>query len=270
MEDTLEDQMQLLQPPAKKLKIARVRYPNWEKQETLVLVKSYQRQMDEFTTATSKGRMAANEQKWDRISSLSSKEGVSRDAEQCRKRWQDLSKNYKRIKEWESANEVPSYWLMSSSSRKDKNLPGNFDREIFDCMDVFMGSKGAMQLFSIKARCDSLDDDQELPSGCVEGRSSALVTHVEPQGVPSSQEDSWALSKERIIPSREHRKQFQSSQADSGNEHGGDPIAEAVENAARLAQEQCSAQLTEVLAEVLLKMADAMKTVAESIRKRPR
>lgn len=269
MEDMPEGRMQLLHPPAKKLKIARIRYPNWEKQETLILVNSYQRQIDEFTTATSKGRMAANEQKWDRISFLCGREGVSRDAEQCRKRWQDLSKNYKRIKEWDGATEVPSFWLMSSSSRKDKNLPGNFDREVFDCMDVFMGSKAAAQHLSSKARCDSPGDNQELVNGCLDGRSSALATLAEPHGDPSSQEDSWALSKERMIPSRDYRKHIHSCQGDSGNDRG-DPIGEAVENATRLAQEQFSAQLTEVLAEVLLKISDAMKTAAENIRKRPR
>lgn len=269
MEETPEDHMQMIQPLTKKAKIARVRYPNWEKQETIILVKAYQRQMDEFMTATSKGRMAASEQKWDRISSLCAKEGVSRDAEQCRKRWQDLSKNYKRIKEWEGAAEAPSFWFMSSSNRKDKNLPGNFDREIYDCMDIFMGSKTAIQLqrlLSSKARCDSLNEDHELPGGCLEGRSREMLAYVEPHGDPSSQEDSWTLSKERTIPSRDYRKNNNSPQADSRS----DPIAEAVENATRLAQEQCSAQLTEILAEVLLKMADAMKTVAENIRKRPR
>ncbi|KAI5068436.1 hypothetical protein GOP47_0017197 [Adiantum capillus-veneris] len=263
MEDMPGDQVLLLQPPTKKMKIARVRYPNWEKKDTLALVKSYQRQVVEFANAASKGRTTENEQKWDRIASLCGKEGVSRDAEQCRKRWQDLLRGYKRIKEWEGTTEVPSFWLMSSSSRKDKKLPGNFEKEIFDRMDVFMGSKAIVQLHSSKVSSNGLDN---TPSGGVDGRSSALATNTEPQGDPSSQEASWSLSKERIFPSRDDRKPIQSFQADSGADNR-DPIAEAVEHATRAAQEQCSAQMTEVLAQVLLKMADAIKMVAENIRK---
>lgn len=269
-EETHLHSTQIDQPPVKKAKIARVRYPNWEKQETIVLVKAYQRQIDEFATATSKGRMATNEQKWDKISSMCGKEGVARDAEQCRKRWQDLSKNYKRIKDWEVMEEEP-FWLMPLSLRKEKNLPGSFDREVYDCMDLFMGPKAAMQLqrlLNTKARCISIDGDQDIPSGSLDGRSSAMLTYVEQESHadPSLQEDSWALSKEQLIPAGYHRKVTQSSQADSRS----DPIAEALESATRLAQEQCSAQLTEVLAEVLAKIADAMKTVAENIRKRSR
>lgn len=271
MEETTTCNTQINQPPVKKAKIARVRYPNWEKWETIVLVKSYQRQTDEFNAATSKGRMATSEQKWDRISSMCAKEGVVRDAEQCRKRWQDLSKNYKKIKDWEGAVEEESYWVMPSSIRKDKNLPCGFDREVYDCMDSFIGSKAALQLqryYSTKASCMSIDADHDVPSGSLDGRSSAMLTYVtqEPHGDPLLQEDSWALSKDQMIAKGDHRKNAQSSQADSGCDH----IVEAMESATRIAQEQCSAQLTEVLAEVLTKMADAMKTVAENIRKRSR
>lgn len=265
MEET--PRMQGIEPPAKKAKVTRVRYPNWGKRETIILVKAYQRQMDEYNTATSKGRMSTTEQKWERISSMCLRDGVARDAEQCRKRWQDLSKSYKKIKDSEGAIVEESFWLMSSSARKDKNLPGSFDREVYESMDCFMGSKVSLHLqrfFGAKERYINIDGDHDVPSGSLDGRSSAMLTYVEQesQGDPLLQEGSWALSKEQAIPCTDHRKHSQSSQADSGN----DPISEALESAIRLTQERCSAQLMEVMADVLTKMADAMKTVAENMR----
>lgn len=261
-----ETSMHRTEPPTKKAKVARVRYPNWEKRETVILVKAYQTQVDEYNTATSKGRMSMSEQKWERISSLCGIHGVARDAEQCRKRWQDLSKNYKKIKDYEGAIGEEPFWFMPSSKRKDKNLPGSFDREVYESIDSFMGSKSAMQLQRLigKARCIT-DGDHDLPSGSLDGRSSAMLTYVEQEshGDPSLQEGSWPLSREQTVPSTDHRKNSESSQADSGS----DPIGEALESATRLAQERCSAQLREVLADVLTKMADAMKTVAENMRK---
>eukprot|EP00249_Psilotum_nudum_P032116 c4728_g1_i2 orf=3-551(-) len=158
--------MEVTQPPAKKVKNSRVRYPNWEKHETLILVKAYKRQMDEYNAASTKGRIAS-EQKWERISSLCVKGGVARDDEQCRKRWQDLSKKYKKIKGWEENSGQESYWLISSTIRKDKNLPSSFDKEIYDNIDSFMASKPLMLIqgiFGTGALGSNLQEDTDVPS----------------------------------------------------------------------------------------------------------
>eukprot|EP00249_Psilotum_nudum_P014038 c24630_g1_i2 orf=156-1160(+) len=258
--------MEVNQPPAKKAKNTRVRYPNWEKHETIVLVKAYKRQMDEYNaSANNKGRMGTIEQKWERISSLCAKDGVVRDDEQCRKRWQDLSKKYKKIKDWEESNGQESYWLISSNVRKDKNLPSSFDREIYDTIDSFMGSRPLMivqGIFGGTAAGIDLQEDHDVPSSSHDGPSNIVQVHADQDslGEPSFQEGSWALFKEHTYPVKRHNR---NSQADSGS----DRLAEALENATRLAQEQFSAHMTEVLADTLTKIADAIKMVAESMRR---
>ncbi|KAJ1443075.1 hypothetical protein SESBI_00355 [Sesbania bispinosa] len=56
----------------------------------------------------------------------------------CRKRWSNLAGDYKKIKEWESRvrDETESFWLMRNDLRRERKLPGYFDREVFDILDA--------------------------------------------------------------------------------------------------------------------------------------
>lgn len=114
------------------------RHPRWTKLETLVLVEG--KKVTENQGRRRPGLLIGTggpESKWDCISSYCKKHGVNRGAVQCRKRWSNLICDFKKIKVWESRQkeEGESFWMMRSDVRRNRKLPGFFDREVYSVLD---------------------------------------------------------------------------------------------------------------------------------------
>ncbi|KAH7424387.1 hypothetical protein KP509_11G005800 [Ceratopteris richardii] len=121
------------------------RQPRWTRDETLVLIEG--KRLEEVKWSKVKenrergieiGR-ANSDSKWFSISLFCDRKGVSRSAAQCRKRWCNLSADYKRIRDWETLRGKQSFWLMSNDVRKENKLPGCFDREVYDALNKTLG-----------------------------------------------------------------------------------------------------------------------------------
>ncbi|CAH8331545.1 unnamed protein product [Eruca vesicaria subsp. sativa] len=112
------------------------RLPRWTRQEILVLIQGKRVAENRVRRgrAVSSGQM---EPKWASVSSYCRRHGVNRGPVQCRKRWSNLAGDYKKIKEWESKvkEETESYWVMRNDVRREKKLPGFFDKEVYDVVD---------------------------------------------------------------------------------------------------------------------------------------
>ncbi|KAJ6851357.1 histone-lysine N-methyltransferase, H3 lysine-9 specific SUVH4 [Iris pallida] len=109
------------------------RLPRWTRQEILVLVQG--------KTAHERGLsppQSSAEPKWSAVSAYCQRHGVDRGPLQCRKRWSNLACDFKKIKKWEGeggSGASPSFWEMRSDLRRERKLPGFFDREVFELMD---------------------------------------------------------------------------------------------------------------------------------------
>lgn len=145
------------------------RLPRWTRQEILVLIQGKKvaesrgrgrgrlgsSRLQQMGSSSSDGggeglpvviRGASTvEPKWASVSSYCSRRGVNRGPVQCRKRWSNLAGDYKKIKEWElkkrsegeggGDDEKESFWVMRNDLRRERKLPGFFDREVFDILD---------------------------------------------------------------------------------------------------------------------------------------
>lgn len=116
------------------------RLPRWTRQEILVLIQG--KRVAE--TRVRRGRAGGSafgsgqvEPKWASVSSYCRRHGVNRGPVQCRKRWSNLAGDYKKIKEWEARtrDETESFWVMRNDLRRERKLPGFFDREVYDILD---------------------------------------------------------------------------------------------------------------------------------------
>lgn len=116
------------------------RLPRWTRQEILVLIQG--KRVAE--TRVRRGRVGGSafgsgqvEPKWASVSSYCKRHGVNRGPVQCRKRWSNLAGDYKKIKEWEvrTSDETESFWVMRNDLRRERKLPGFFDREVYDILD---------------------------------------------------------------------------------------------------------------------------------------
>jgi hypothetical protein len=131
------------------------RLPRWTRQEILVLIEG--KRMVEGRGGRGRGRVAAAvaaaaasasggeaaaaaalEPKWAAVAEYCRRHGVERGPVQCRKRWSNLAGDYKKIKEWEraaAASREPSFWAMRNDARRERRLPGFFDREVYDILE---------------------------------------------------------------------------------------------------------------------------------------
>ncbi|KAI4343451.1 hypothetical protein L6164_010796 [Bauhinia variegata] len=116
------------------------RLPRWTRQEILVLIQGKRDAENRFRGGRAAGLPFGSgqvEPKWASVSSYCKKHGVNRGPVQCRKRWSNLAGDYKKIKEWEShiREESESFWVLRNDLRREKKLPGFFDREVYDILD---------------------------------------------------------------------------------------------------------------------------------------
>jgi hypothetical protein len=123
------------------------RLPRWTRQEILLLIEG-KRMVEGRGGRGGRGRMAAAaggageaaalEPKWAAVAEYCRRHGVERGAVQCRKRWSNLAGDYKKIKEWEraaAAAREPSFWAIRNDARRERRLPGFFDREVYDILE---------------------------------------------------------------------------------------------------------------------------------------
>nr|GEV80433.1 trihelix transcription factor ASR3 [Tanacetum cinerariifolium] len=128
------------------------RLPRWTRQELLVLIQGKRVAENRVRRGRSAvmafGASSAQvEPKWSSVSSYCKRHGVNRGPVQCRKRWSNLAGDFKKIKEWESQisskKEVESFWVMRNDLRRERKLPGFFDREVYDILDGGGGSSSS-------------------------------------------------------------------------------------------------------------------------------
>ncbi|MED6106049.1 hypothetical protein PIB30_001442 [Stylosanthes scabra] len=117
------------------------RLPRWTRQEILVLIQGKTDAESRFRpgrSAVGSPSIGSPEPKWALVSSYCKKHGVNREPVQCRKRWSNLAGDYKKIKEWESRarDETESFWVMRNDMRRERKLPGYFDKEVYDILDA--------------------------------------------------------------------------------------------------------------------------------------
>ncbi|KAG8043873.1 hypothetical protein GUJ93_ZPchr0458g22823 [Zizania palustris] len=95
------------------------------------------------------------EQRWKWVENYCWKNGCLRSQNQCNDKWDNLLRDYKKVRDYESRiaaaaasaaaapphAALPSYWTLERHERKDRNLPTNLAPEVHDALsevDVYM------------------------------------------------------------------------------------------------------------------------------------
>ncbi|XP_021746010.1 trihelix transcription factor ASR3-like [Chenopodium quinoa] len=188
--------------------IKAARLPRWTRQEILVLIQGkrvaenrVRRGRSVALCDGSQGQQQV-EPKWATVSSYCKRHGVNRGPVQCRKRWSNLAGDFKKIKEWESLvkDESDSFWLMRNDLRREKKLPGFFDKEVFDILNSSNNNNN-----NTTATCsgsESLPPDSNVEPLFDSGRSAAaddgLFSDFEPTH-PQQQQQQHQLQDDEIM-----------------------------------------------------------------------
>ncbi|KAI4343549.1 hypothetical protein L6164_010884 [Bauhinia variegata] len=167
------------------------RHPRWTRWETLVLIEAKKvvenggKRACPYTSASGSTQF---EPKWDLVSSFCEQQGVHRGPVQCRKRWSNLLSDFKKIQKWESGIKVEaeSFWVMRNDERRERKLPGFFDREAFNVLDGKLSTATALPLARTKTTSRSKNTDGEDDDGQDE----------EAEAIIDSDKMGWTLSTE--------------------------------------------------------------------------
>ncbi|KAG9446233.1 hypothetical protein H6P81_012361 [Aristolochia fimbriata] len=158
------------------------RLPRWTRQEILVLIQGKKVAENRVrrgarVVATALGTANVPEPKWASVSSYCRRHGVNRGPVQCRKRWSNLAGDFRKVKEWESRikEDAESFWVMRNDVRREKKLPGFFDREVYDILDGAGEADG-------KSTVPVVEDEVVFDSGRIAGADEGLFSDFEQSG----------------------------------------------------------------------------------------
>jgi len=105
---------------------------NWTLPETMLLIEA-KRKVHEERYPGDQGLA-----RWRWVEDYCWRAGCRRSHNQCNDRWDNLMRDYKKVRAYElagaGAGRAPSYWAMGRAERKEKGLPSNLLREIYDAM----------------------------------------------------------------------------------------------------------------------------------------
>lgn len=128
--------------------------PMWTVNEMLVLVREKWAAEHEILCSTCSIQSSGDSDKWHIVSNRCKTSKVLRTASQCRKKWEALFSEYKKIKNWVFRCQTQPYRNMSHNAKKQHKLPFYMEQELFDAMDAHLGKRPSR---SPEAMFDSMD-----------------------------------------------------------------------------------------------------------------
>ncbi|KAL3742472.1 hypothetical protein ACJRO7_017879 [Eucalyptus globulus] len=123
---------------------------NWNVNETMILIEA-KKMDDERRTKRSeesgegvgggagRGGAKPSEPRWKWVEDYCWRRGCCRSQNQCNDKWDNLMRDYKKVREYErrrtgEEEEVASYWKIEKSERKERNLPTNMMPQIYEAL----------------------------------------------------------------------------------------------------------------------------------------
>ncbi|CAL9126874.1 unnamed protein product, partial [Musa textilis] len=97
------------------------------------------------------GALRSAEQRWKWVENYCWRNGCLRSQNQCNDKWDNLLRDYKKVRGYESrvstaagaSGELPSYWTMERHERKERNLPTNLALEVFEALTDVLTRRAA-------------------------------------------------------------------------------------------------------------------------------
>ncbi|KAG5621969.1 hypothetical protein H5410_007187 [Solanum commersonii] len=124
---------------------------NWTVKETMVLLEA-KKMDDERRMRRQEGK--PTELRWKWVEDYCWRNGCLRSQNQCNDKWDNLMRDFKKVREYErrvveaSGEEIiRSYWKIEKNERKEKNLPTNMLPEIYEALVEVMDKKSQRMLW---------------------------------------------------------------------------------------------------------------------------
>ncbi|XP_031501086.2 trihelix transcription factor ASR3-like [Nymphaea colorata] len=117
---------------------------NWTLDETLALIEAKKLDDERRLRGGGQGeRRQPTELRWKCVENYCWKKGCFRSQNQCNDKWDNLLRDYKKVREYEmrlvKGQGQASYWVMDRHERRERNLPSNLLPQIYEALVVVVG-----------------------------------------------------------------------------------------------------------------------------------
>ncbi|CAK9878901.1 unnamed protein product [Sphagnum jensenii] len=170
---------------------------NWTLHETVTLITAKKLDDQRRLKGSEKEKSRPAELRWKWVENYCWKNGCQRSQNQCNDKWDNLLRDYKKVRDYESRYppEPISYWQMEKHERKEKGLPSNLLQQVYQTLhDVidrrFPTPKLPQQLpgpSTDLAPSGSGQQQQQLPHPLL--RPSSPITQPSAQKQPAAPTD---------------------------------------------------------------------------------
>lgn len=129
---------------------------NWTLSETMVLIEA--KRMDDerrMKSSDSEGRSKPAELRWKWVEDYCWRKGCLRSQNQCNDKWDNLMRDYKKVRDYGRriaergvGNEASSssYWKLEKIERKEENLPSNMLIQVYEALVEVVERRGTQKV----------------------------------------------------------------------------------------------------------------------------
>jgi len=129
---------------------------NWTLQETLILItakKLHDERRLKLPSSPSSSNRNSGELRWKWVENYCWSHGCLRSQNQCNDKWDNLLRDYKKVRDYEatksssssshvvSNTEFQSYWTMAKHRRKEQKLPSNMLLQVYQAVTQVLQNK---------------------------------------------------------------------------------------------------------------------------------
>ncbi|XP_052200907.1 uncharacterized protein LOC127807251 [Diospyros lotus] len=169
---------------------------NWTVQETMVLIEA--KKMDDERrmkrTGESEGRSKPAELRWKWVEDYCWRNGCLRSQNQCNDKWDNLMRDFKKVRDYERQvaekggveSESSSYWKIEKQERKERNLPSNMLPQIYYALLEVVERREGIRLVGSAAGGSGSSVQAAATPGYVLERSTS-ISAVQPSLPPPLQ-----------------------------------------------------------------------------------
>ncbi|XP_022721702.1 uncharacterized protein LOC111279063 [Durio zibethinus] len=171
---------------------------NWTVNETMVLIEAKklddERRMKK--NGDSEGRGKPTELRWKWVEDYCWEKECLRSQNQCNDKWDNLMRDYKKVREYQrriadqrgegSDSNEGSYWEMEKNERKEKNLPSNMLRQIYERLEEVVEKKGGRKMVASggSGPIPNIPYVMDRPMTSVQSSLPPLLQHQLPAAIP--------------------------------------------------------------------------------------
>ncbi|XP_076939578.1 uncharacterized protein LOC143608412 [Bidens hawaiensis] len=123
--------------------IREYRKGNWTPEETLILISA--KRVDDERRINSSSSRTGGELRWKWVENYCWSKGCLRSQNQCNDKWDNLLRDYKKVRDYQLRSQSPDYWAMDRTQRKHFNLPSNMLPNIYQALNEVVQKKHKFQ-----------------------------------------------------------------------------------------------------------------------------